>query len=71
MHMLTRSISMFDRHCFRCCQLLLCRYEKFYWSINRKRAELFRITGGFMVMTKTPGFLGVEIATILQAETLR
>lgn len=51
-----RAIFKFDRHCFQCCKLVSCRDEKFYWTINQKRAGLFRITGCFMVITKTPGF---------------
>jgi hypothetical protein len=66
--MLVGTIIMFDRDCFQCCHLTLCRDEKLYWPINEKGAELFRITGCFTAITKTPGFLGVEIATILEAE---
>jgi hypothetical protein len=69
MRMLVRTIIMFDRDCFQCCHLTLCRDEKLYWSINEKRAELFRITGCFMAITKTLRFPGVEITTILEAET--
>jgi hypothetical protein len=34
---------------------------KIHCSINGKRAELFSITGGFMVRTKTPGLLGAKL----------
>jgi hypothetical protein len=38
--------------------LFLLAMKKFYWTIKQKWAGLFRITGCFMVITKTPGFSG-------------